>query len=51
MINGLQGLMYEQTAKQVNLCSTFSAWQSKGCLEAAGVAGRGAVPCNLSRYN
>lgn len=37
MINGLQGLMYEQTAKQVNLWSLLSAERSEGCLRAAGV--------------
>lgn len=51
MINGPQDLMYEQTAKQVNPCSMLSASQSEGCLRAAGVAGRGAVPYNLRRCN
>lgn len=51
MINGRQGLMYEQMAKQVDLCSMLSAELSKGCLRAAGVAGRGVVPCNLRSCN
>jgi len=51
MINGPQGLMYEQTDKQMTPCSTLSAEWSEGCLRAAGVAGGGAVPCNVRRCN
>lgn len=48
MTNGSQDLMYEHTAKQVDLRSRVA---EQGCLRAPGAAGSGAIPCNLRRYN